>query len=73
VLEINTWIHKELDLGADLNPGTSPAHLQEGVVSIGVSMFGPISAAYMILYFIVLIALHLVLGCPQRTAGCPSA
>jgi hypothetical protein len=51
VVEVNSRIHKVLDLGADLNPGAGPAPLQEGVASARVSMFGPISAAYTILSF----------------------
>jgi hypothetical protein len=29
--DINTWIHKVLAHGADLNPGVCPIHLREGV------------------------------------------
>jgi hypothetical protein len=50
-MEINTRIHKVLDLGANLNPGAGPAPLQEGVASTSVSMFRPISVSYMILSF----------------------
>jgi hypothetical protein len=49
--EINTWIHKVLDLGADLNPVASPARLREGVANTRDSMFGHVSVAYMILSF----------------------
>jgi hypothetical protein len=51
VSDIDTQIHKVLDLGADLNPWASPAPLQEGVASTRVSMFEPVSAAYVILSF----------------------
>jgi hypothetical protein len=50
-VKVNSRIHNVLDLGADLNPGASPAPLQEGVASVRVSMLGPASVAYVILYF----------------------
>jgi hypothetical protein len=50
-VEINTWIHKVLDLGANLNPGAGPAFLQEGVASVRINMFGSVSVAYAILSF----------------------
>jgi hypothetical protein len=49
--EVNSRIHKVLDLGADLNPGACPALLQEGVASARVSMLGSVSVAYAILSF----------------------
>jgi hypothetical protein len=49
--EVNSRIHKVLDLGTDSNPEAGPAPLLEGVASARVSMFGPISAAYEILSF----------------------
>jgi hypothetical protein len=49
--EINTRIHKVLDLGANPSPMASPAPLQEGVASTRVNMFGPILVAYVILSF----------------------
>jgi hypothetical protein len=51
VAEVNTKIHKVLDLGANPSPGASPTSLHEGVASNRVSMFGPISVAYVILFF----------------------
>jgi hypothetical protein len=51
VLEVNSRIHKVLDLGDDMNPGASPAPLQGGVASTRVSMLGPVSMAYVILSF----------------------
>jgi hypothetical protein len=38
--EINTRIHKVLAHGVDLNPGTGPAPLREGVDSTKVSSLG---------------------------------
>jgi hypothetical protein len=49
--EINTWIHKVLDHGANLNPWTGPTPLREGVANTWVSLFGSVSAAYAILSF----------------------
>jgi hypothetical protein len=49
--EVNTQIHRVLDLGADPNPKAGPAPLHEKVASTRVIMFGPISVAYMILSF----------------------
>jgi hypothetical protein len=40
--EINTWTHKILAHGADLNPGASPAPLSEGVDCTKVSPLRPI-------------------------------
>jgi hypothetical protein len=50
-MEINTQIHKVLDLGANPNPGAGPAPLQEGVASTRVSMFRPVLVSYMILSY----------------------
>jgi hypothetical protein len=36
--EIDKWILKVLDHGANLNPGASPASLREGVASTRVSL-----------------------------------
>jgi hypothetical protein len=38
-VEINTWIHKVLAHGADLNPRASPTPLREGVDNTRVSPF----------------------------------
>jgi hypothetical protein len=51
VVEIDTQIHKVLDLGANLIPRAGPAPLQERIASTRVSMFGRVSMAYVILYF----------------------
>jgi hypothetical protein len=51
VAEINTWIHKVLNLGVDSYLGAGLAPLREWATSTRVSMFGPVSAAYMILSF----------------------
>jgi hypothetical protein len=51
VVEINTWIHKVLDLGANPNTGPHPTPLPEGVASTRVSLFRHHSAAYTILFF----------------------
>jgi hypothetical protein len=51
VVEINTWIHQVLDLGANSNPGAGPIPLQEGVACTRVSMFGTILVSYAILSF----------------------
>jgi hypothetical protein len=37
--EINTRVHKVLDLGGDLNSGAGPTPLGEGVVSTWASIF----------------------------------
>jgi hypothetical protein len=50
-VEVNSQIHKVMDLGINPNPKASPAPLQEGVASARVSTIGPISTAYMILSF----------------------
>jgi hypothetical protein len=49
--EVDSQIHKVLDLGANLNPRVSPVPLQEGIVGSRVSTLGPILAAYEILSF----------------------
>jgi hypothetical protein len=52
-VEVDSQIHKVLNLGVDLNPGAGPGPtpLQEGVASARLSMLGPISMAYAILSF----------------------
>jgi hypothetical protein len=49
--EIISHVHKVLDHGANPNPRANPVPLQEGVVSIRVSLFEPISMAYTLLSF----------------------
>jgi hypothetical protein len=49
--EINSWIHKVLDHGANPNPGVGPIPLREGVASTRVSLFGPVSTGNKILSF----------------------
>jgi hypothetical protein len=51
VAEINTWIYKVLDHGANPNLGAGPAPLQEGVDSTRFSLHGPILVAYTFLSF----------------------
>jgi hypothetical protein len=65
-MEINTQIHKVLDHGANPKPEASPAPLQEWVANTRVSLFGPVSAAYAILYF------HRVHGLAQGLGGARS-
>jgi hypothetical protein len=49
--EVDSWIHKVLDLGVNPNPRASPAPLQGGVASARVSILGPVLAAFVILSF----------------------
>jgi hypothetical protein len=49
MMEINTWIHKVLDHGANQNPTADHAPLRERVTSTRVSLFGPVLVAYAIL------------------------
>jgi hypothetical protein len=49
--EVDSWIHKVLDLGVNPNPRAGLALLQEGVASARVSMLGLVSTAYVILSF----------------------
>jgi hypothetical protein len=51
LVEINTWIHKVLDHGANLNIRASLAPLKEGVANTRVSLLGLVSMAYGILSF----------------------
>jgi hypothetical protein len=51
VIEVNSWIHKVLDLGVNLSPRFDPAPLQGGLASTRVSTLGPILVAYAILSF----------------------
>jgi hypothetical protein len=51
MVEIDSQIHKVLDLGTDPNPRVRPAPLQEEVASARVSMLGPVLTTYMILSF----------------------
>jgi hypothetical protein len=66
-VEINTWIHKVLDHGANLDPGAGPAPLREGVASTRVSLFGSVLATYVILSF------HRARGLAQDLGGARSA
>jgi hypothetical protein len=63
VAQVDSWIHKVLDLGVNLNPRADPVPLQEGVDSARVSTLGPISAAYVILSF------HCTHGLEQGLGG----
>jgi hypothetical protein len=49
--EVDTQIHKVLDLRLNPNPQVGPAPLRRGVTSARVSTLGPISAAFAILSF----------------------
>jgi hypothetical protein len=49
--EVNSQVHKGLDLGVNLNPRVGPAPLQGGVANSSVSMLDAILAAFMILSF----------------------
>jgi hypothetical protein len=71
-VEINTRIHKALDHGANPDLGAGPAPLQEGVASTRVNLFGPISAAYAILYFHLAHGLAQGLGAPVVNHGVPN-
>jgi hypothetical protein len=51
VAEVDTWIHKVLDLSVNPNLEVGPAPLQGGVASARVSMLGPILVVFMILSF----------------------
>jgi hypothetical protein len=46
--DINTWMLKVSDHGANLNLGVGPAPLREGVTNIRVSLFGFVFAACVI-------------------------
>jgi hypothetical protein len=51
VAEVDTQMHKVLDLGINLNPRAGPIPLQRGVASARVGMLGIVSAALTILSF----------------------
>jgi hypothetical protein len=51
VAEIDTRIHKVLDLGVNPNPGAGPGPLQRGIASVKVSTLGPVLVAFAILSF----------------------
>jgi hypothetical protein len=63
---INTWIHKVLDHGANLNPGAGPTPLREGVASTRVSL---LDLFWQIVQFHPLIALVTL----SRVSGVPTA
>jgi hypothetical protein len=50
-VEVNSRIHKVIDLGVNPNPEAGPTPLQEGFASARVSTLGPFLAAYVILSF----------------------
>jgi hypothetical protein len=50
-VEVNSRIHKVIDLGVNPNPEVGPTPLQEGFASARVSTLGPFLAAYVILSF----------------------
>jgi hypothetical protein len=50
-VEVDSRIHKVLDLGVNPNPRASPVPLHDGVARARVSMLGPILVAYVILSF----------------------
>jgi hypothetical protein len=61
--EVESRIHKVLDLRRNLNTGAGIAHFQDGVASARVSTLGPISVAYAILSF------HCAHGLAQGLGG----
>jgi hypothetical protein len=68
-VEINTWIHKVLDLGADLNPRAGPALLQEGLPVpelVCLDLFQWLTRFFL---FITLAALRRVLVAPAVNYG----
>jgi hypothetical protein len=50
-VEVDSRIHKVLDLGVNPNPRASPVPLHDGVARARVSTLGPILVAYVILSF----------------------
>jgi hypothetical protein len=50
-VEVETWIHKVLDLGVNPTPGAGPIPLRRGIASVRVSTIGPVSTAFAILSF----------------------
>jgi hypothetical protein len=49
--EVDSWIHKVLDVGVNPNPRVGPAPLQDGVARASISTLGFISVAYAIMSF----------------------
>jgi hypothetical protein len=49
--EVNSQVHKVIDVGVNLNPRVGPAPLQGGVANSSVTMLDAILAAFMILCF----------------------
>jgi hypothetical protein len=51
VMEVDSQIHKVLDLGVNPKPGPDPIPLCRGVASVRVSTSGPVLVAFAILSF----------------------
>jgi hypothetical protein len=49
--EVETGIHKVLDSVVILSPDVGPDPLQRGIASVRVSTIGPVSTAFVILFF----------------------
>jgi hypothetical protein len=63
VTEVDSWVHKVLDLWVNPNSGAGPAVLQEGVANVRVSTLYSILVAFMILSF------HWACGLPRGLEG----
>jgi hypothetical protein len=61
--EVESRIHKVLDLGINLNTRAGTAHFQDGVASARVSTLGPVLVAYAIL------SIHCAHGLAQGLGG----
>jgi hypothetical protein len=51
MVEVDARIQKVLNIGVSLDRGVGPIPLQRWITCARVSMLGPVSAAFMILYF----------------------
>jgi hypothetical protein len=71
-VEVDSRIHKVLDLGLNLNPGAGPVPLWRGVTSARVSMIGPVLVAFVTLPFSVLVILYRALGAAAVSHGMPT-
>jgi hypothetical protein len=71
-MEVDARIHKVLDLGVSPDLRVRPVPLQRGIASARVSTLGPVSAAFVILSFTVLMILHRVLGVTAVSCGMPT-
>jgi hypothetical protein len=71
-MEVDARIHKVLDLGVSPDLRVRPVPLQRGIASARVSTLGPVSAAFVILSFTVLMILHRVLGATAVSCGMPT-